>query len=168
MWNWIKSFFNKKEEDKFDLYKPSERGVYSYYKGYTPDTLVRMDPMVLWVRLQNKSAEISQDWGAAHVTQSKFSEKARASLMNNIREIFELKPWGEGGLSDWDARDLLIHFWVFSGMIKKNSNQSQMSSNSTEDSTSSGNENPPTSPSSDSGSVKNDPPTEMPPPLPSV
>lgn len=165
---WILSFFQVKEEERYDLYKPSERNVYTYFSGYTKDTMVKADPVVLWKKVMDKGAEIDADWKAAATPQSKFAKGARENLIKNIRGIFNLKPFEEGGLSEWDATDLLIHFMTYCGMIKKNSNPLPTSSPNTEDSTSSGEANPPTQPSLDSGSTETDKPTEKPVPSPSA
>ncbi len=167
-WDWILSFFTRNQEERYDVYKPSERNVYTYQTGYTPDTVVKADPVTLWKKVMDKGAEIDTDWKAASIPQSKFSKPARENLLKNVREVFGLKTFEEGGLSEWDAMDLLIHFMTYCGMLKKNVSTSQTSSNSGEVSTSSSPESPPTPSSSAYGSVETVPPTEPQPPSPSV
>ena len=161
-WDWILSFFVRNQEERYDVYKPSERNVYHYHKGYTPDTLVKADPVTLWKKVMDKGAEIDADWKAASIPQSKFAKGARENLLKNVREVFGLKTFEEGGLSEWDAMDLLMHFMTYCGMLKKSVSPSPTSSSNGEVSTSSSVESPPTPSSSACSFAGTEQPTELP------
>lgn len=165
LWDWLVGWvWGRVIDDPLDVYKPAERRIYQYWDG---TRMVKEDPMVLWKRVMDKGPEISIDMKVARSISSGARE-AHDKLLKNVREVFSLKPFGEGGLSEWDALDLLDHFLTYCGMVKKNSNPSATSSSSSVDSPTSSGEGPPTPPSSDSGSTGSECTSDVPPPSPSV
>lgn len=174
MWNWLKKLFTwsdwpakpapKGGED--DLYTPGERRIYRYFDG---EKDVAVDPMPLWKRLMEHGTDLSIKLRVAY-SESKANVQAHTDLVKKIREVFVLKPFEEGGLTESETVNLLHHFLTFVGVIKKNSPSSTTepgegtpptSSPSSEDA-------PPTRSGSDSTSTATATSTDMPPPSPSA
>lgn len=168
LFNKIKSIFSKKQEDpeelfdRYDVYLPRERLIYSFFDG---QQMRHVDPLVLYRKLGLKEAEIIADIKSSSVTQSKFAAKAHETLINNIREVFDVKPISEGGLGELECLNLLDHFWDYVNLIKKNSPQSQTDVEATSLSTASPTEKAsdlPTTKNLDSGSTEKEPSIKQP------
>lgn len=156
VWAWLRSLFVS--EAPGDVYLPQEREIYKIFDG---KELRCWDPLVLYKRLRQRGGDISTDIRVASLPMKKSAE-AHDSLIRNIRWVFEVKPFEEGGLSEIECLELLTHFWEYISTIKKNSRTWQTSAEETSPTTPSPTaeeENPPTKPSSDSGSDDDEPPT---------
>lgn len=144
-------------EDRYDTYRPREQLIYHYWDG---QKMRSVDP----VKVYKKMAEVGQELSAnirVSTSPSKGAAKAYESVVKSIRGIFDLQSFEEGGLTEIDTVGLLDHFLIFCGRLKKNTNPSSMSSTSLADSKiSSAEESQRITPSSDSGSIANDPSTE--------
>ena len=145
-------------EDRYDVYHPKKRMIYSYWNG---DKLIDSDPLVLYKRMMDHSTDISIDMKVSS-SASKDSGKAHNNLIKSIREIFEIKPLAEGGLTEIETVNLLDHFIIYSEWVKKNLNPSATSSNSLEESNSSSEESQATLNSLESGSIEKGSSTEEP------
>lgn len=164
MFRWIKNLFGSNGHEAYDVYKPAKRLIYSYWNGINQ---VQSDPMNLYKRMMDKGVELSIDVKLAN-SQSKDNKKGHDSLVNNVREIFRIKSFEEGGLTELEALNLLDHFLGYCEWLKKNSSRSPTLSNNSVDSTSSSEESPIISNSSASGSAENESFTEKPVPLPTA
>ena len=179
-WDWVKGLWAKRSssEDRFGLYHPREREIYEYFDG---DKLVKADPMVIYKRIMARGQEISVDITVAR-SPMKGADKAHDSLIKKIREVFNVKPLSEGGLTEQETMDLFDDFLVYVDAIKKNTTPPPDLPEETSPSTSSptapfGGESsapaPDTKSSSDSGSTSSEtssaPPPQSPtgPPSPS-
>lgn len=125
-------------EDLLDVYQPRERAIYRYFDGQKQ---VSADPLALHYRYCDRSGDLGV---MARVANSicKDAGKAFLDVVRYIREIFELKPVAEGGLTDNEAVELLAHFLRYIETVKKNSPPSSMSAPAT---------SAPSAPSSDAG-----------------
>lgn len=114
--------------DSLNLYNPRERNLYSYWNGefvrsflfFRKRKIVKADPVELWKRVMEVGPEMANDVAAA-TSPSKFAVKAHNDLDANIRNIFGIKSFAEGGLTQVQVAGLLDHFLQFCNSIKKNS-----------------------------------------------
>jgi len=154
---WIHSLAGSLEDDFFDVYKPKERNIYSYYNG---EGMVACDPILLYKSLMKHGPSLSIDIKVAN-SPSKGAEQAHDSMVKTIREIFSVKPLEEGGLTEAETVGLLDHFLIYSERIKKNSSPSATIWTPTPPSAISG-EGQPTSSTTGSGSADGESPTAGP------
>jgi hypothetical protein len=146
-------------EERYDTYRPREQLIYHYWNGAE---MVKADPIRIYKKMSEVGTELSANIRISS-SPSKGAPAAYDAMVRQIRTVFGLKPFDEGGLSDLDSCGLLDHFLIYCSMLKKNSSPSPTSSTSTEASkTSSAPPAPPTSSSSDSGSTASGPSTEGP------
>lgn len=146
----------KESEDEFNIYKPKERLIYSYWNG---KELVKADPMTLYKKVMNVGPELAIHFKVAK-SQSSGAKDAHDSLIKEVRNIFGVKSLEEEpeGLPQLETMELLNHFLAFINRIKKNSRTLPTTSKHSEDSIpTSEDENPPISNSSDSGSTEDAP-----------
>lgn len=149
----------------YDVYHPRERMIYTYFDGKKE---VKVDPLILYKKVLQNRAEISINSSVAN-SASKDNQKAQEDLLQNIRDIFNLKPLAEGGLTEIETLGVLDHFLIYTETIKKNSSLLQTSSTYTAASTpTSEGDAQPTSNSSDSGSIASAPATASPPMSPTA
>lgn len=155
MFNWILKWFRK--DSASDIYHPKERKIYWYFNG---DVVVRADPMAIYRKLMEVRFELANHF---KVSESPFykdkpdgkvaAQKAQAM----IRNIFDLKTFSEGGLTELEAEEVLNHFIFYMDVLKKNSNQTPTSPEETSASSEpSSEESPPIPNTLDSGSTEND------------
>ncbi|MDE2098090.1 MAG: hypothetical protein KGL39_12625 [Patescibacteria group bacterium] len=157
----ISDWFSHK--DPYDLYKPGERLIYHYYDGIKT---VSADPLRLYRQMMDVGPELSVEIKVSR-SASKDASKAHVDAIKHIRSIFDIKPYEEGGLTEVECLQLLDHFWIYTGHLKKNSSPSPTSVEATlatSASTSGG--SPPTSNMQACGSTANGPSTAPPAPLP--
>ena len=140
-------------EDSYDLYKPRERLIYSYFDGRQ---IVKADPIYLYKRLMARGPEIDIDRKVA-ASESKGALQAHDSLVSKLREVFEVKSLQEGGLTDSEITTLLDHYLTYTEILKKKWNPSLTSSASLVDSAASSAESRPTSSISAFGSTAKEP-----------
>lgn len=153
------------EEEEYNLYKPKERLIYTYWDGFKD---VACDPYVLYKKLMAKGTDLSIDIKVAN-SQSKDAAAAHNSMIAKLRIIFDLKSYEEGGLTELETIGLMDHFLLFARRVKKNTSHFPTSQTATSDSSPSSTEgNRPTTNGSDSGSTANEPSTAEPPPSPGV
>lgn len=164
VFRWILSIFKRSsEQDRFDIYSPKQRRIYSYFNG---EKMVVVDPMHQYKAVMEKGPDIAIDLKVSNSI-SKDANKSHENLIKTVRGIFNVKPLAEGGLTDLEAIELLDHFLVYCGEIKKKQNLSVMSWNpSGVSQTTSVSENPPILNSLDSGSTGNELNIGEPPSLP--
>lgn len=159
----LASWFEKQPRD--DYYTPAERNIYRYYNGQSE---VAADPMVLYKRLSRVGKALAIDLKVANAP-VKDATLAHERAMQSIREIFDLKPYAEGGLTETEALQLLDHFWFYCDSIKKKSSTGPISVTGTSPTSPPSSEGSPlTRNSSDSGSTEGDRTTETPTPPPSA
>lgn len=156
---------NQESTEKYDLFMPEERLIYHYWNG---QDIVAMDPLVLYKKMQQVGPELSIDMVVAH-SASKDANTAHTGLVVKIRNIFNVKNLGEGGLSEFETVQLLDHFLIYCESLKKN-----MSSYATSPMVTSSHSVPstaarqPTTSSVGSGSTESVPSTGEPVPLPTA
>lgn len=129
--SWIKSWWRSK--DRFDIYKPRHRLIYSYWDG---SRIVHVDPMTLYKKVMAKGPEISIAIKIAN-SPSKSAPQGHEDVLKNVRDIFEVVPWDPKkgtGLTESEAFELLDHFLSYCDNVKKNTNPSQTLSNNSEES----------------------------------
>lgn len=159
---WVLSLFVIRPSGTF---RPKERMIYVYFDGRKD---VKADPMILYRRLMDRRMELSSDIKAAFSGSPKFAAKAYTKMIDNIREIFQVKPLDEGGLTEPEAGDLLAHFMDWTEDLKKNSRMFPTPATETQAPSESSLEgDQPTPNTSVSGSTASAPSTEEPPPSPS-
>lgn len=159
MFKWFFNLFVTKK-NREDLFHPRERAIYTYWNG--KDFTV-VDPLPLYKKVMAKGPELSVDIKVS-MSPSKDSTKAHGRLIESLREIFNIKPFEEGGLTEAECQALLEHFMDFTANIKKNSSNSQTSRETTSPGTvPSQEESQPISNGSDSGSTEPDNTTDPPP-----
>jgi len=88
--NWL---FPKKDSDG---YTPTERHVFKFNNGFKT---VVADPLVIWKKLMEKFPEISQAGKVAY-SQSKDALTFHDKLIEQIRLLFDLKPYDDASLSE--------------------------------------------------------------------
>lgn len=113
--SWLASWFRRSDGD--DLYRPSQRLIYRYFDG---KRTVKADPLILYKRLMEVSPELSID-AKVSLSDLKDAPKAHDALIAKVQKIFDLKPLCDGGLTQVEAINLLVHFIEYTGMLKKNS-----------------------------------------------
>lgn len=154
MWKWIQSFVQQRRDD-FDIYRPKERLIYTYWNGRET---VQADPLTLYKKMMQVGPELSIDIKVAN-SESKDANKAHDGVIRKIRGIFNTLPMESGGLSEIETCELLDHFLVFCETVKKNMNPSATSLMGAQEGLkpSSREENRPTPITSDSGSTEKEP-----------
>ena len=168
MFAWLKSLFTAK--DPLEIYQPSERLIYKYFNG---ESLVLADPLQLYKKVMHCGAELSVDLKVS-ASQSKAAAQGHDKAVAKIRDVFGLKPFDQGGLSELECLDLLDHFLYFCDHIKKKSNPLRTMSTPSVGLNGTSETAPITPSTSDSGSAEKEPSTEKPepsvmePPLPSA
>ncbi len=150
LFKWIGSWFSPKDE--YSFYFPGEMSIYHYWDGQKK---VSADPMTLYKKLMSVGPELAVDIQVANSTlvKNEDSIKANNSLIRKIREIFSVKSYEEGGLTEAATANLLDHFLIYTEVVKKNSNPS-LTSSTLEDSKVSSVESQPIIKSSESGSTE--------------
>lgn len=98
------------------------RYVFKFWNGHRT---AFADPMVIWRALQSNEDFREDDFKLMKV------EALRDNLIGKVasitREVFELKPFAEGGLSELECLDLLKAFMMYSGFQKKSGDRMQTS-----------------------------------------
>lgn len=171
LFNLIKRLFSdnreqpQQEETPGDLFEPRDRMIYKYFDG---QQLNRVDPIVLWMKVEEALPEISISIKISN-SPSKGAAKAHKDLIHKIQEVFGLKPFDQGGLTEAECVGLLNHFMDYTNAIKKKANRTATSPGETSPSTASSSEgSQPTPNSSDSSSTASVPPTSVPSPSPTA
>lgn len=124
--DWLGSLFSRKDDrwqEDYNVYKLEDRKIYQYFNGTEE---VRMDPMVLYKRFAAVSQELAVNSRVAGTTMTG-AAKAHEDMIRQIRNIFDLKPFDQGGLTEAEAVELLDHFVMFCETVKKNSSPLQTS-----------------------------------------
>jgi hypothetical protein len=166
----IKGWFSKQPTspiddlfDRVDVYLPRERLIYQFFDG---QVLRAVDPMELYKKVSPKLGIIAADSKAVKIPQSKFAKDAHDRLIALIRELFDIKPLSQGGLTELETLAVFDHWWDFTCTVKKNSSPSQTGAEATSPSTASATEEAKDQGSwniSDSGSTEKTPSTKEPP-----
>jgi hypothetical protein len=150
-------------EETYDLFMPEDRLIFNYWDG---KEVVRVDPIVLYKKMQEKGPEMSIDIKVAH-SMSKDANTAHSSLVKKIRDIFGVKAYEEGGLTELETTQLLDHFLLFCHLLKKNSSPSPTSPTETSSPSEPSSEGPPPTPNGPgTGSTENEYSTDGQPPSP--
>lgn len=97
-------------------YRVKVRKLYSYWDGrnYTA-----ADPMEISKRLFRVGQSLSIDMKVAAFPNYPAAPAAHDSVISTIRDIFQLRPFLEDGLSEAECIELLNHFLIYIGMMKK-------------------------------------------------
>lgn len=169
----LKNLFVKKQppaEERYDLYEPSSRAIYSYFDG---KNVVSRDPIVLYRKVAEVGQELSVDIRAANsVLSAKIAAAGQAGVVKKIKQIFGVTSFEEGGgLTETELMALLDHFLEYCDRVKKNSNPlttttPEISSTSTTDTKENTGNTPPTTPTPDSSSTKEEEKPKSPPSSP--
>lgn len=131
MVGFIRSLFGSSDSNVY--FKPKERLIYKYWDG-KKDVLA--DPMVLFRKLLDVLPEMDANRKLASSEHSQ-SRKGHNEMIRQMRGIFSVQSYEEGGLTESETMDLLDHFVDYCNNVKKNSRTSMMSSKTLEDSTNS-------------------------------
>lgn len=108
---WLLSFV---ESDP--IFSEKDRLIYRY--RVSANEHVSADPMTLYKKVMTKWGSIATDVTVA-TSPSKDNIKQSDSLLATIREIFGVKPYEEGGLTEIETADLLDHFLSWTSSLKK-------------------------------------------------
>ncbi len=103
------------------------RYVFKFWNGHRT---VLADPMVIWRTLQSNEDFREDDFKLMKV--EALREKIIGKVAGITREVFELKPLHEGGLTELECLDLLKAFMMYSGFQKKSGDKTQTSPLDTE------------------------------------
>jgi|688.fasta_scaffold183078_3 hypothetical protein len=103
------------------------RYVFKFWNGHR--TAVA-DPMVIWRALQSNEDFREDDFKL--MKREELRDKIIGKVAGITREVFELKPVHEGGLTELECLDLLKAFMLYSGFQKKSGEQMQTSQPLTE------------------------------------
>lgn len=168
MFAWLTDLFRRKppsgEEFSLTLYKPLERVIYEYFDG---EKIIKADPMVLHKRVHEKGSDLAGDLKEAQ-SQLKTNVQGHDKAVKKIREAFRLKPFEEGGLTEYEVLELLDHYLVFEMVQKKTARTPATSQAATSSTTPPSSEGSQTTPStSGSGSAATESSTGTPTPSPS-
>ena len=153
MFSWLKSFFTRSRtaEGGYDTFHVARRLIYRYSDG---TKLVQADPIILYRKLMSVYNDIDANNTLAR-SQSKNAAKGQEAVVKYIRQVFDVKPFEEGGLTETETTALLDHFLIYCDEVKKNSGIGPNSATTTPADTSS------STPSSDSASsAEPSPPTK--------
>ena len=151
--------------DRVDVFLPKERLIYQFFDG---QVLRAVDPMEMYKKVSPKLGIIAADSKALKVPESKFAKDAHTRLIALIRELFEIKPLNQGGLTELETLAVFDHWWDFTCTVKKNSSPSPTDAEATLPSTPSATEEAKDSGTwniSDSGSTEKTDSTKQQPPL---
>lgn len=113
------------------LFDPSQRLVYRYrtttLRPDVPPEYVTADPMELWKRLMDVGPELNRN---IKVSQSelKVAHAHHLLLVSQVRELFRVPEFADGGLTQLECVMLLNHFLAYVGVEKKNTPTSPTSS----------------------------------------
>ena len=150
MFGW---FRRTKAKDPVCIYDLRDRLIYEYFDG---QKIVKADPMYLYRKIMSVGAALSIDMKVA-TSQSKDAQQGHESALLKLREIFQVKSFVDGGLTEVETIDLLNHFMNFTEDIKKKSKMYATSPNNMESSPAILEQpSPPTPSTSPSGSVVNE------------
>lgn len=100
-----------------DLYHPKERLIYSYFNG---EKVIRADPLILERKLMSVGPELAIDIKVSRSI-SQDAAKSHTEVVKKIRDIFNVKPLEEGGLTEVETVSLLEHYLEYTDSVKKNS-----------------------------------------------
>ena len=161
MFQFLRSLFRR--QDRFDLYKPSERMIYQFWNG---KQVVLDDPMLLYKRMMDVGPELSINIKVAN-SPMKGAGEAHSKMLEQIRSIFQVEPLAAGGLTEYETVSLLDHFLLYCATVKKNWRSfATLPANPVAASANSSDTNPPTEKPSASGSTASETSTAEPLPLP--
>lgn len=150
-----------------NVYAPAERNIYRYWAGQGAG-YVDADPMVLFKRFVSVRAALAIEFKVSALPGHKDAPAAHDKAVRLIREIFDLKEFAQGGLTETEAIGLLNHFVSFCESVKKKPPSGPTSATETSPpSPPSPGDSPAISGSSDSGSTASDTTTGPPTPSPS-
>lgn len=174
MFGWLTGWFRRPSPDRVGddvlCYAPEQRMIYRHYAGTTPDgrkVIVAKDPMALWKRFHPRSQAISINLRVS-LSPSKAAPEMHEKLMEDLRHVFEVPKYEDGGLTELELSQLLDHYLSFIAHLKKKANSSRTVSGETSPGTpTSADEGPTTEPSSGTGSTATGPCTDSPTPSPS-
>jgi hypothetical protein len=158
----------KLREELDDLFAPAERLIYRYYTGTVEGQPVyrAIDPLPLYKKLMEKGPELDINLKVSQ-SASKDAVVCHGKLMDELRRIFDVADYEQGGLTDWEVRALFDHFLLFVGRQKKVGRTDPTSPGETGSATpTTSPSEPPTAPTSDSGSTESDSSTGPPSPSP--
>lgn len=164
---WRLIFGVREEPVRSDLFTVKQREIYSYFDG----TKVRKaDPLPVYRRLKDAAPDLEVEFRVAR-SEMKNADEHYTKAVERIRKIFLLEPFDNGGLTDMECVALFDHFWKYSGGVKKKAQPVPTPSGGTSESTPQ-NTNPdtgkmpPTSTTTDFGSIESVSSTnELPPSL---
>lgn len=160
---WLRSLFGKKEVPApFDLYKPNERTIYSYWNG---KEVVQADPMVLYKRMSDVGPDLEIDLKVASAPM-KDASAAQDKAIAKVQKIFEVVPLADGGLTQEEMLKLLFSFCDYIAEVKKKPNYLTAWPNSAAAYAASWAGSPTTPNSLDSGCSENGTSTDVPMPSP--
>lgn len=160
---WLLSLLGLIRKQADDLYRPSERALYGYFNG---EKTIWQDPLVLYKNLMTEGPELSVNIKVAN-SSMKGNIEASNEAAKQIRNIFGIKPFTEGGLTETELSNLLVHFLNYCEGVKKNSTSIVTFAPVSENTSSSLEENQPTQNTSPSSSTEDATSTDKPMPSPS-
>ena len=119
--------------DDLAIFHVDDMQIYVYHNG---SEVIKADPMTLFKRVSERMSEIQADiqlicMPAMKGWENKIDEAYQHAL-KCIREVYNVKPLEEGGLTEQKTFELHNHFLRFVFDVKKNSSQSQTSLPTTE------------------------------------
>jgi len=103
------------------------RFIFAYWNG---QKIVKGDPMVLWRSLQQHEDYREDDFKLIQV--EALRNKIIGKLSGVVREVFNIKPAEEGGLTELECLDTLRAYIEYSGFQKKSGEETQTLPSTTE------------------------------------
>jgi len=150
-WKWFLGLFIDTSDQW--IYHPRQRVIYTFWDGEKERPI---DPMPLYKKLMGKWQSMVIDYKVSQ-SESTDAPVAHTNLSKSIREIFEIKLFESGGLTETELIGLCEDFLAFTETVKKNSRISPTWLNNMEASKHSSKENLNTSNTMDSGSIAKEP-----------
>jgi hypothetical protein len=101
------------------------RLLFRYWDG---SRYVSADPFVIFRALVNtEKFDPETDIKALQIPDPKIISKKISYIAEGVREIFNLKPFDQGGLAELECVNLLTQFSEFMNAVKKNGESNQIS-----------------------------------------
>jgi hypothetical protein len=107
-WGKLKSLFKRKEaQQQPDYYYPTDRHIFSYFNG---EKEVKVDPIVLYRKMIPHKKVIFAENPSPFDSLLSDDPKGYIDAISKIREVFDLKSFEEGGVTEVKCFEVLNSF----------------------------------------------------------
>lgn len=102
----------------FSRRKRSERDIFTFWDGKEERSL---DPLPIWRALWGHPLDLETEmkfaWGEK--VDQKTKDESFGKVLDIVRDVFELKRFEEGGLTERETNDVLVSYFSFMEDLKK-------------------------------------------------